>query len=239
VKYKQLLGNSLIAFCSQGIGTLASIATALLVPKVLGVVGFGFWQLFIFYTSYVGFFHLGLCDGAYLKLGGVQRREIDKPRSNSVFWLGMGYQSIFVLLASLIIWISSADLDRKLVLFSSAVVLILVNASTYLGYMFQAMNETRLYSYSVIVDRLAFAVLVISCVLLRVSDFRFYIASFIAGKSLSLFYCIIKGWFFRSGTIPLPDTFKETLDDIRVGSKLIFANTASMLILGVVRFAID
>lgn len=240
VKYKQLLGNSLVAFLAQGVGTLASLVTAVIVPKVLGVVGFGYWQLFIFYTSYVGFFHLGLCDGAYLKLGGVSRTDIDKRRSNSVFWIGMAYQSIFVVIASVMVWMSSADSDRKLVLFSSVVVLLLLNAATYLGYIFQAMNETKLYSYSVIVDRFAFAVLVIICVAFRVKDFRFYIGSFIIGKILSLIYCVVKGRdFFHSGLVPFRAAVKEALDDIRVGSKLMFANVAGMLILGVVRFAID
>lgn len=240
MKYKQLLGNSLIAFFAQGIGTLASIVTALIVPKVLGVVGFGYWQLFIFYTSYVGFFHLGLCDGAYLKLGGMSRVDIDKKRSNAVFWVGMAYQSLFVLIASVIVWTSPADSDRKLVLFSSAVVLILLNSATYLGYIFQALNETKLYSYSIIVDRVAFAVLVIICVVMRLSDFRFYIGAFMVGKLFSLVYCVIKGWdFFCAGLVPFVEAAREALDDIRVGGKLMLANIASMLILGVVRFAID
>jgi O-antigen/teichoic acid export membrane protein len=240
VKYKQLLGNSLVAFFAQGVGTLAGLVTALIVPKVLGIVGFGYWQLFIFYTSYIGFFHLGLNDGAYLKSGGVSRAQIDKRLSNSVFWVGMAYQSAFVLVASVIVWTSSADSDRKLVLFSSAAVLILLNSAAYLGFIFQAMNETKLYSYSIIVDRFIFAALVIVGVAMRVSDFRFYIGAFIVGKLLSLMYCVVKGWdFFRSGLVPFLEASREALDDIRVGSKLMFANIASMLILGVVRFAID
>jgi O-antigen/teichoic acid export membrane protein len=39
--------------------------------------------------------------------------------------------------------------------------------------------------------------------------------------------------------VPFRAAVKEALDDIRVGSKLMFANVAGMLILGVVRFAID
>jgi O-antigen/teichoic acid export membrane protein len=240
VKYKQLLGNSLVAFFAQGVGTLASLVTALIVPKALGIVGFGYWQLFIFYTSYVGFFHLGLCDGVYLKFGGLARAEVDKRRSNSVFWVGMAYQSIFALIASAIVWTSSADPNRKLVLFSSVAVLILLNSATYLGYISQAMNETKLYSYSIIVERFIFAALVIVGITMRVSDLCFYISALIVGNLLSLVYCVVRGWdFFRSGLAPFLKAARKAFDDIRVGSKLMFANTASMLILGVVRFAID
>jgi O-antigen/teichoic acid export membrane protein len=135
---------------------------------------------------------------------------------------------------------SSVDSERKLVLFSSAAVLILLNSADYLGYIFQAINETKLYSYSVIVDRFVFAALIIVCVAVRVSDFRFYIGAFIVGKLFSLMYCVVKGRdFFRSGLMPFLEAAREALDDIRVGSKLMFANVATMLILGVVRFAID
>jgi hypothetical protein len=194
--------------------------TALIVPKVLGVVGFGYWQLFIFYTSYVGFFHLGLCDGAYLKLGGISREGIDKQRSNAVFWVSMAYQSLFVLIASAIVWTSSADSDRKLVLFSSALVLILLNSATYLGYIFQALNETKLYSYSIIVDRIVFAALVVVCVVMRLGDFRFYIGAFVMGKLLSLVYCVIKGWdFFCSGLVPyihIPGYMLQAMNETRL-----------------------
>ena len=31
---------------------------------------YSFWQLFIFYTTYVNIFHFGISDGLYLRLGG-------------------------------------------------------------------------------------------------------------------------------------------------------------------------
>lgn len=45
---KKIAGDSAVALLSQGIGMLLSIFTSLLVPKLLGVESYGYWQLFIF-----------------------------------------------------------------------------------------------------------------------------------------------------------------------------------------------
>lgn len=62
--------NILYAFLAQGIALFLSVLMSLIVPKILGVEQYSYWQLFIFYTGYVGFFHFGLNDGVYLRLGG-------------------------------------------------------------------------------------------------------------------------------------------------------------------------
>lgn len=44
-----------VAFFAQGVSMCLSILQKLLVPKMLGVEQYGYWQLYIFYISYVGF----------------------------------------------------------------------------------------------------------------------------------------------------------------------------------------
>ena len=71
--------NIIFAFLAQGISLFLSVLMSLIVPKFLTVRDFGYWQLFIFYFGYVGFFHFGLNDGVYLKYGGKSYDEMDKP----------------------------------------------------------------------------------------------------------------------------------------------------------------
>ena len=66
------------AVFAQGLSTAVSVILTLLLPKVLGVAEFGYWQLFIFYLGYVGFFHFGINDGVYLIHGGETRDALDK-----------------------------------------------------------------------------------------------------------------------------------------------------------------
>lgn len=51
MNYKKLVTNALVAFSAQGISLVVSFVMSLLVPKVLGVASYGYWQLFIFYAG--------------------------------------------------------------------------------------------------------------------------------------------------------------------------------------------
>ena len=69
-RLKSLITNSGYAIFSNLLSMLISALVVLVLPKVVGVASYGYWQLYLFYVSYVGFFHLGWIDGIYLKYGG-------------------------------------------------------------------------------------------------------------------------------------------------------------------------
>ena len=48
---------------------LVGVAVILLVPKVIGVEEYGYFQLFLFFIGYVGFFHFGWADVMPVKHG--------------------------------------------------------------------------------------------------------------------------------------------------------------------------
>ena len=102
MNYRALVGNAAIAFAAQGVSLAVSVTMSLLVPKVLGVATYGYWQLFVFYAGYSGFFHLGLNDGVYLVEGGKTRNEIDKKLINSQFRVALALQLVVGLAISLI-----------------------------------------------------------------------------------------------------------------------------------------
>ena len=149
MNYKSLAGNAFVAFAAQGISLVASVAMSLIVPKVLGVTTYGYWQLFVFYTSYSGMFQFGLNDGVYLIEGGRARREIDKRAINSQFLVGIVIQVCVGLAAVLSASIAAPEQERAIVLIAFGVYTIIFNLQGYLGFLFQAMNETKLFSLPV------------------------------------------------------------------------------------------
>ena len=235
-----ILHNIKTAFSAQGISLVASSAMSLLVPKVLGVEGFGYWQLFIFYASYTGFFHLGLNDGVYLLNGGKQRFQLHLRSLNSQFLLGMSIQLLMALAIAAFVFASERGSSRTFILAATAVNLVLTNASGFLGYLFQAVNETRLFSLSTVADRAPFLVVLVLMVLLGVDDFRCYVALYLLTKGLSFAFCL---WNARdmlfSGFSGLGEAWRDTVRSVRVGIKLMLANIASMLVLGVARALVD
>lgn len=152
LNYKKLISDLLTAFGAQGVSFICSVVTTLLVPKILGVEEFAYWQLFVFYTSYVSFFQLGLNDGIYLQHGGESRDAIDKSLIRSEFNIGASYQLVAALIiAGYGLFCESGD--RVFVILASSSYLLLSNLSFYISFVFQAMNETKIASYSTIVNR--------------------------------------------------------------------------------------
>ncbi|MFR4520791.1 MAG: hypothetical protein ACLT40_12635, partial [Fusobacterium sp.] len=67
---RKFLNNVLYSVIANGISFLVSIVTTLLIPKFVGIEIYSYYQLYIFYITYVAVFNLGLNDGIYLKIGG-------------------------------------------------------------------------------------------------------------------------------------------------------------------------
>lgn len=219
---------------------LTSIVVSLVVPKVLGVEEYGYWQLFIFYSSYVGFFHLGLNDGVYLLEGGRKRNEIDKSTVRSQLRFELAFHLVFGTAIAILSVVSVPEAERAFVIVAFAIYMVVCNLAGYLGYVFQAMNETSLFSFSVVLDRLAFLVPLLAMVVLRVSDFRPYVVTYLVSKTISLAWCCWEARDILSAPpLGAAESVRESVASIRVGFKLMVANVADMLILGVARALVD
>lgn len=236
----KLVENISAAMVAQLVNMLVSIATVILAPKVLGAEQYGYWQLFIFYGTYVSLFHLGINDGVYLLNGGKGRNEIDKRQIASQFWFSVAYQLAMVAATIPVAVFVDTEASRMFVLLALAVFLVICNAASYIGYVFQAMNETKVYSQSVIVERgLLFAGLCILLVL-GVSSFEPYVVTFIATKACALIYCLIRGHdFIFLRPEALSETARSAWKSIKAGSQLLVAVNAGSLVIGVARFAVD
>lgn len=147
MNYKKLVTNALVAFSAQGISLVVSFVMSLLVPKILGVASYGYWQLFIFYVGYSGFFHFGLNDGVYLVEGGKARNEINKVVINSQFRVAVCLQVAIGVLVCLLSSVMAPEEERAFVIYAFSLYTVISNLQLYLGYVFQAMNETKLFFF--------------------------------------------------------------------------------------------
>lgn len=237
---KKIAKDMVFAVFAQGLSTAVSVILTLLLPKVLGVAEFGYWQLFVFYFSYVGFFHFGINDGVYLIHGGEFRETLDKKAINSQFLVSIIYQAVISVAVILVALFGPFEAQRQFVIVWIGIILLANNCSLYLGYVFQAVNETALFSFSSALDALAFFAALIILVVFGVDSFEPYIVVYTLAKFLRLAYCLFKARdILSAGVLTHSACVKESIQSIRVGIKLMFANIVSSLILGVVRFFVD
>lgn len=235
-----LLQNFSVAVIAQGVNLLVSCLLSLFVPKVLGVEEYGYWQLFIFYSSYVGLFHFGLNDGVYLLFGGNIRSDINKETIKAQFIVGLTIQCVIaVAIVTIASFFCSVE-QRTFVWISVAVFLLLNNSAAFLGYILQAMNETKSYSFSVLINGISFLVPLAVLLCLGIKTFELYVVWYLVAKAISLSFCILKCHDIVTSTSLRPSTaIKETVVSMKVGIKLTVANLLNLSIIGIVQFLVD
>lgn len=232
--------NLAYALGAEGLQLLQSVLMSLIIPKILGVEQFGFWQLFIFYTSYGGFFHLGLIDGIYLKTGGKHASEVNF--SSIAAQLKILFVWLVCILVPIAIWgLFNDDPNRRLVIASSCVYIIFSNVLGFHSYLLQCINDIKSYSLGRFIDMACFICGLIILLIGRIDFFFPYVIVYFITKIVSLVYYgfRLKPLWRNITTRINKDIFAEAIDNIKIGVNLLASNIASMLVLGIGRWMVD
>ena len=81
-KARQFMKNVIGAVGANVVRLLISVVLTLLLPKLMGQEEYSYWQLYLFYTTYLAYSSLGWCEGFTLKYGGAGYDELDNMRVN-------------------------------------------------------------------------------------------------------------------------------------------------------------
>lgn len=237
---KQIFGNLSYAFIAQAISLVLSMLMALIIPKLLDVESYAFFQLFIFYSTYVGIFHFGMTDGVYLNYGGKNYNELDKSLLASQLRIMILLQ-FFIALGIILFSIYKLDnTDRKFVLIATAIYILVANISWFFGFVFQAVNYTRRYSVSVIISKVTYIIFIGISIIVKPNNYHIFILLFVLAQIFALVYCLIIGKDIAfAKSVPFKKSIKAFFANAKVGSNLLFANIASLLILGSGRLVVD
>ncbi len=224
---------------SQMLVLVLGVLKSLLIPMVLGVNDFAYWQIYVFYIAYVGLFTLGFNDGIYLRYGGVDYGKLDAAKIRSSIRLYFVY---LVAIAAVMALVSSfeGDANKRTVLYLVCLNIVLMGLMAIFSFVLQATGRLRQYGIVNAVDKILFIVFLLALVLLRVESFSWFVLAELLSKGAALgFMCVscielIKGdgsgW--RVGG-------QEGWNNIACGVKLMFANLSGMLVLGVGRIVIE
>lgn len=237
---KKVYKNMLFALISQGTGILLSICTALILPKFLGLTEYAYWQLFIFYSTYINLLHFGISDGIYLRIGGQDYNKIDKKIIGSQFKVLFIIQTILAIGILIFSYFTQTDPNRMYVMINLCIYMLIFNSVVYIGFVFQAVNETRIYSISIMIDKLIFIVFLTVMLLLGYRDYKLFIVAYNISALIALIYVANKGKELLFQTFSgLKNTFREMYINVQVGAKLMLSAVASNFIVGSSRLVVD
>ncbi|AEH52409.1 hypothetical protein [Heyndrickxia coagulans] len=224
---------------SNLVSMIISTIVILVLPKLIGVEEYGYWQLYIFYSSYVGFLHFGWNDGIYLRYGGEKYKDLDKKTFFSQFWMLATFQLVFGTLIFLY-GVFNQHTKNGFIFEATAICMLFVNLRYFLLYTLQCTNRIKEYAAITLFEKVLYCVLIILMLVSGFRNFEFMIWADLIGKLASLIYAayFCKDIVFRHYK-DFQINFREAFTNIDVGIKLMFSNIASMLILGIIRFGIQ
>ena len=237
---KTVVNNLLYSVAANLLSMFVSAILLLVLPNLLGETEYGYWQLYLFYTSYVGFFHFGLVDGIYLRVGGKDFSELDGHVYATQFWILTVFEVVVSIAIMNVANFFVTDVNKVHVIILTCICMIVYIANNFTTYILQATNRIKPYATVVMVEKAFFAITVICCWIAKVKNFEIIAVGDISGKIIAMIvafmYC--KNIIFCK-VADLKHTLSEIWINLSVGSKLVRANVASMLITGIVRLAIE
>lgn len=237
---KVFISNIIFSITTQIISIAVSLVMTLGIPKLLSLKGYGYWQLFIFYTGFIGFFQFGLSDGLYLKHGGKNFNNLSKEIIKSQLVYVILFQSVISFFIILYAVLANIEVNRFSILIAFSVYIIIGNFITLLGFLLLATNRIIEYSKAILVDKLSFIVILVVIYFYHAISPHSLIILFLLSKLLSLLFLLP---YYKNFAVVRIFKFKKSIRLIKVsvfsGIILMFSNIASTLILGVGRFIID
>lgn len=243
VEIKSVAKNYFFLIISQLLALLFGVLTVVFFPKFMDYENYGFWQLFLFYSGFAGFFHFGLIDGVYLRYGGKNFHKTNKEIVLGQFLMLflMLLFIIFIMLVVIKIVYNPAENYRFVI--SGVIVFVLINnLSSYITSLLQSFNKIKLFSL---------LTTAINVLLLSSFGIIFFLKNYTFEKYVVFFnLCYFVGLVMC--VLTLKDVFKSSFKkenfkiywtefkrNITAGSMLMFSNIAALLILGIGRFTIE
>ena len=218
-----------------------SMLTSFVLPYFISVEEYGYWQLFVLYCGYVGFFVLGFNDGIHLNYAteSYTGKLAAKFHTFKTFLLILtGLESLF-LLAVLLLY--SHNYDKNFWIFFLVILNILPQALIGMFlYLNQATMRYKYYATGCVVDKIVFAALMVVMLSLRTTNSVYYIAAYTISR-----YCVI-GYFaitcrevFSSVPQPYASVREEVKKNFLAGFPLMIATVLNGSIIVGSRFLVN
>lgn len=237
---KNFIGSFSYTLLSNLISLLVSSLVVLVIPKLIGIQEYGYWQVYIFYSSYIGFMHFGWADGLYLRYGGFEYKDLDKKMFKSQFVMYFLSQLIIAIIILFFTSFYTLGSDKTYILIMISLAMVIYNVRIVLLFILQATNRIKEYARITILDRGLYFLIIVMFLMIGVREYEYMIISDILSKIISLilamYYC--KEIIFQK-LDNLQFSINEAYESIRVGIKVMIASIASSLIVGIVRLGIE
>lgn len=232
--------NLSFVFGAQVIVLLISVLRALILPKFLPVDGFGYWELYLFYTAYVGIFCFGYNDGIYLNYGECDVEQLPMKELRSANRLFCVFLSIVTIIVLIVLFSIFHDLQSRFSLCFAAGNVFILGITSVCIYIFQITGQFKNYSFFSIIDKILVILAIFILIIVNEANFKYVVIVDFVSKIGALVWMISKmPELFLGNTTSYSQSYKFMIDNMSVGIKLLIANLMSMLLVGAGKFIVQ
>lgn len=228
---KEGLQNSVYMLVSQSINLILGIVRSVLLPIMLGLVNYGYWQVYILFLSFAGAFALGINDGIYLRYGKFKYQDLPKKKLRTTIAMFVFVQIIFVLVLSAFVSLENTA-ARRVAIQWAIINIPIIGLTGVLGCILQTTNQLKKFSLFAFVDKLLVLLLVFAILLMKTDNFIYIIY---ADTFARLFALCLMMWSCQQVIFGALGNIKEALvemwDNFNIGIKVMISSLTGTLIL--------
>ena len=240
IKSGSFFHNLSFVFGAQMLVLIISVLRAFILPKFLSIEGFGYWEIYWFYTSYVGIFCLGYNDGIYLNYGECNVDQLPMGQIRSGNRLYVLFLSLVTVLSVLVISRTVQDKRTAFSLYMAAINILIVGLTSLFIYVFQITAQFEKYSFFSVLDKVAVLLTILLLIIVNEKNFKYVVLADCFFKLIVLLLMMFRMPEMLFGSFSgVRQSFKFLFENIRVGIKLMVANLMSMLLVGAGKFIVQ
>lgn len=237
---KKVLKNIVSMFFANGVSFLVSTIITLVVPKLLSVENYSYFQLYLFYTSYISYLHYGWVDGIRLRYGGVFYDNIDKKLFKSQILLYSIIQIVISLLVIIIILNLGFTGNKFIAIVFVGICMFIRLPRLMPQYILEMSNRIKECSRIIIIEKISYLIIIfILLIFSRITVLSIIIADIIGQILSSIYAFLCCKDIINVKPICFEKSVDEAKENIKSGIKLTIANISSLLIIGIVRQFIE
>lgn len=239
-KSNSIFGNLSLAFLANLFSLFGSTLLTLVLPKFIGITQFSYYQLYIFYTSYIGFFGFGVIEGVYLKHGGEYYEKIKKNVLSAQFRIFSFIEFIFSVAILLFVLAIDIGIQKQTIFLFVSLCIIIYLPRAFLHNLLQTTGKIKEFAIGVIIEKMIHIVITIFGILMGLGFFEWFICAELIGRFFAALYIFfICRDILKEKPVKLGIIRKECKQELISGLSLMISNVASMLIIGVVRQGVE
>jgi len=231
--------NILSSFQSQIVALSVGVVLSFVLPVVIGIEQFGYWQVYLLYVTFTMFFGLGFTDGIYLTYGNFDYEDLPHEKLRSTLRVYTVTAIVFTAFA-LLLALHEKDPNKQFALISATLNIFLLLLSNAAVSTLQFTNRIREYSFIVAIGKLLLLLGVVLLIILKICNFKTVIAVDLITKTIILAvnaYLIREVFFGKASNYA--SAIKDWFLNVRTGINIMLAVYASTLVMNIGRILIE